>query len=169
MFIINLRRLAQAPIELSGEIAEGDSIWGDPGFELASPVSVVATAEGSPTRGVTIHGSLSGRVRRECRRCLEGMESVVSEDFDLLFDPKVSLIEEDIRVYALDSEADKLDLKPALRERFVLAVPTYTVCRPDCRGLCDSCGANLNEETCECSPGGPDPRWGPLTALRKES
>ena len=168
MFTINLNRLVEAPIELRGEIAIGDPVWDGVAFELITPVTVIARVEGSPTRGVGVHASLSGRIRRECRRCLESTDSEVSDKFDLLFDPKVSPIEEDIRVYALDSEAEKLDLKPALRERFVLAVPTYTVCRADCRGLCDSCGANLNHESCECGPGGPDPRWAPLTAIREK-
>lgn len=164
-----MRRLENGPVQVRGAIAVDDTVWSSSGIQPASDVAVEATATGSPTRGVHVRGSISGRIRRECRRCLEPVELGVSDDFNLLFDPKISKIEEDLRAYALDPRAEELDLKPALRERFILAVPMYTVCRSDCRGLCSRCGANLNEEACECSPAGPDPRWGPLAALRRET
>lgn len=169
MFVLSLRRLEKGSVELCGAIAADDPVWSASDIQPASDVAVETTATGSPTRGVQVRGSLSGRIRRECRRCLEPVELGVADDFNLLFDPKISKIEEDLKAYALDPRAEELDLKPALRERFILAVPTYTVCRSDCCGLCARCGANLNEEACECSPAGPDPRWGPLAALRRET
>lgn len=168
MFVLNLRRLEKGSVDVRGAIAKDDPVWNASDLQPASDVAVEATATGSTTRGVYVRGSLDGQVRRECRRCLEPVELAVSDDFNLLFDPKISKIEEDLKAYALDPRAEELDLKPALRERFILAVPTYVVCRSDCRGLCGRCGANLNEEACECGPVGPDPRWGPLAALRRE-
>jgi uncharacterized protein len=168
MFELNLRRLEKGPVEFRGAISADDPVWGDSDTRPAGDVAVEATATGSPTRGVHVRGSLSAEILRACRRCLEPVRLSVSDDFSLLFDPKISRIEEDLRAYALDPRAELLDLKPALRERFILAVPTYIVCSSDCRGLCARCGANLNEEACECGPVGPDPRWGPLVALRRE-
>jgi uncharacterized protein len=39
------------------------------------------------------------------------------------------------------------------------------VCREDCRGLCPSCGANRNRETCSCQIEWVDPRMDALRAL----
>ena len=48
-------------------------------------------------------------------------------------------------------------------EQWLLDVPGYALCREDCKGLCPTCGADLNEGECECPPAA-DSRW---DALRK--
>jgi uncharacterized protein len=48
-----------------------------------------------------------------------------------------------------------------------LAAPLHVLCRPDCRGLCPTCGQNLNEEPCSCQPE-PDPRWSVLQGLLEQ-
>src|SRR5438128_9630271 len=39
----------------------------------------------------------------------------------------------------------KIDLTPLLREELILATPLAPLCRPDCKGLCDVCGDDLNQ------------------------
>jgi uncharacterized protein len=46
----------------------------------------------------------------------------------------------------------------------LVAIPVHVVCRPDCRGLCVTCGKNLNEGDCDCKTE-PDPRWAALQEL----
>ncbi|UCC72678.1 MAG: DUF177 domain-containing protein [Gemmatimonadota bacterium] len=169
MLIIDLRRLDDAPVEVEGEIASDDPQWANTGLELVSPLVARATAEGSTTRGVWVRGSLKGHVRAACRRCLEPLELEVGDEFAILFDPKTSEAEGDLTLYGLDPKAEELDLRTPLRERMLLAVPEYPLCRDGCRGLCARCGANLNEGDCSCEPAGTDPRWGPLQALRNET
>ena len=43
-----------------------------------------------------------------------------------------------------------LDLGDVFRERVFLALPEKVLCAEDCRGLCPSCGADLNQEPCRC-------------------
>jgi uncharacterized protein len=43
-------------------------------------------------------------------------------------------------------------LTVAVREQVLLQVPQFTLCREECRGLCPTCGADLNEGACECVP-----------------
>ena len=47
----------------------------------------------------------------------------------------------------------RFDLAPLLAELFWLAWPHKALCRPDCAGLCPTCGANLNETACSCRQG----------------
>jgi len=42
-----------------------------------------------------------------------------------------------------------IDLAPLVREYLLLEVPIKPLCRPDCKGLCVVCGADLNVESCE--------------------
>jgi uncharacterized metal-binding protein YceD (DUF177 family) len=169
VLIIDLRRLNEAPVEVDGEIACDDPLWSGGGLELASPVVVHARADGSATRGVWVRGSMRARVRSACRRCLEILELEVSEDFAVLFDGKTSDDEGDWEVYGFDPRAEELDLRIPLAERLMLVVPSYALCRETCAGLCDHCGANLNEGDCGCTAADADPRWGPLQELRSES
>jgi uncharacterized protein len=44
-------------------------------------------------------------------------------------------------------------------------IPAKHLCRESCKGLCPRCGANLNEETCECRQ---DLKSSPFAILKKE-
>ena len=41
-----------------------------------------------------------------------------------------------------------IDLDPVVREQVLLALPVSVVCRDDCKGLCSTCGQDLNEQDC---------------------
>jgi uncharacterized protein len=166
--VIDLRRLEEAPAQIRGEIAADDPLWQEAGLELVTPLLVQATAEGSWARGVRVRGSMLASIRACCRRCLGTLELEVAESFDIFFDPNTSPGDEDVGLYALDSGAEELYLSGPLRERFVLAVPAFPLCREDCLGLCPRCGADLNECECSCRVAEADPRWGPLEALRSD-
>jgi uncharacterized protein len=79
-------------------------------------------------------------------------------------------VEEDVEL--LDEDLDTayyrdhvLDLADMLREQFYLALPMRPLCRPDCQGLCPSCGIDRNVDTCQCQTDWVDPRLSGLKAL----
>ena len=47
---------------------------------------------------------------------------------------------------------ESVDLTGDIRESMLLAIPSYPVCSPDCKGLCSQCGFNLNRGQCACRP-----------------
>ena len=53
------------------------------------------------------------------------------------------------------------------REEWLLAVPAFSLCREDCKGLCPRCGADLNERPCDCADT-TDARWDALKAARPD-
>lgn len=57
-----------------------------------------------------------------------------------------------------------LDLDELVREDVFLAMPARYLCRPDCKGLCGICGADLNLGDCGCQKPA-DPRWDALKEL----
>ena len=65
----------------------------------------------------------------------------------------------------VDDTTEFADLTDELRQSIILALPSYPVCRPDCRGVCPMCGKNLNEGSCTCRHVERDSRWGALDAL----
>ena len=59
-----------------------------------------------------------------------------------------------------------IDFWPAVREQILLALPPAPLCREDCKGLCPTCGKDLNEGECGCDRTAHDPRWDALKALQ---
>jgi len=128
--------------------------------------------------GTTVHvrGDLGGRVTVECGRCLDRYPVEVDEKMDLFYLPRLAERpedeEEEIELDDHDVvvgyyEDEKLDLGEVVREQLVLALPMKRVCRPDCAGLCPTCGRNRNTDSCACpAPEEPtDPRLAPLLKL----
>ena len=61
---------------------------------------------------------------------------------------------------------DFVDLTPNIREDILLELPQRALCGPKCKGLCPTCGKNLNEGACQCEPSRADLRWHALDQLR---
>jgi uncharacterized protein len=61
----------------------------------------------------------------------------------------------------------ELDLEPAIRDAISLAEPIAPLCRPDCPGLCPTCGLDLTSNTGhEHVIDDIDPRLASLAGLR---
>ena len=63
---------------------------------------------------------------------------------------------------------DRLELAAWARDATALALPDKILCRPDCAGLCPTCGKNLNDEPHGHEDENADPRWAVLERLRNE-
>lgn len=62
-----------------------------------------------------------------------------------------------------------LDVSQMVLSDVFLSLPIRFVCRPDCKGLCDQCGKNLNDGPCDCPKQDIDPRLLPLQKLLEEA
>ena len=117
-------------------------------------------------------GTLTGKVARECVRCLGIFEEEIHLECEADFSqprpaapsldsPKKSKKTSRRHMAILDETEDQdidmypitesqIDLLPALREHLILATPPHPVCQERCAGLCQACGGNLNDDVCEC-------------------
>lgn len=114
----------------------------------------------SLTDGIVVRGRISADFHGECRRCLAPIVGRIEADVHELYqvvmtDPDAFLIEGDI-----------IDLAPMVRETVLLDLPDAPLCRPDCPGLCPTCGRDLNQGLCSCPPETIDSRWSVLDELR---
>lgn len=111
--------------------------------------------------GVLVRGTLSARIDVACARCLTPIELDTSADVAELY------MEPDTDVEPGYEVRDGLiDLDPLVRDALLPMLPVAPRCRPDCQGLCPTCGVNRNVEDCDCTEPVPDSRWGALEALR---
>jgi uncharacterized protein len=163
MLQVDLRSLAQGPVDTDGTLASTDPLFEGLDFTLTAPVVVHGRLTDAGEENFYWRGRLTTTVSGECRRCLTGVSIPIQASVDALFTEDAS--GEDPSVYPLPPRATSVDLTGPVREELILAVPEYVLCKDDCRGLCPRCGADLNAGPCQCRPES-DPRWAALEALK---
>jgi uncharacterized protein len=116
--------------------------------------------------GIEVAGTVTAPYTAECRRCLRPIHEVLEVAVREMYRPHpVRERQEDEDTYPLEGEL--LDLAPLARDAVLLELPVNPLCRPDCEGLCPTCGAALDDGPCGCPAPASDPRWGALEALRQ--
>ena len=168
MLSFDLRQLDAKAAQVDGALAADDPVWLDGDIKPAGAVKVTGRLSSAGSGRFYFSGHIEGDVEGNCRRCLQETDQHISEESHFFFAEADDEEADDPDVYRLDARAAKLDLRPAIREQWLLAVPAYSLCRDDCKGLCPSCGTNLNEATCECASR-TDPRWDALRTARADS
>lgn len=163
MLRIDLREVRAGPVETTGQIAADDPLFADVEVVLARPVGVSGHITQAGERKFFWRAQIDTVARGECRRCLAPVDIVVSRALELVLAASDEA-PDDEGCYTYASRTTVLDLRDAVREELVLALPQFVECRSDCRGLCPHCGANLNAGPCGCRAPS-DPRWGTLRAL----
>jgi uncharacterized protein len=80
---------------------------------------------------------LSATVQYCCARCLKECVKKIEKDFNI--------------EYPLDKSDQLINITPDIRSEVILDYPVKFLCKPDCRGICQKCGQDLNEGECGCS------------------
>ena len=63
---------------------------------------------------------------------------------------------------------NQLRLSDWARDAIAVELPQQILCRPDCAGLCPTCGEDLNENPHEHEDERMDPRWAALEELKEK-
>lgn len=96
-------------------------------------------------------GSVTGRWKVECTRCLTPVEG----SFSGTVEARGSI------------DGGPLDVSDDVRQAIALAQPMKTLCKPDCKGLCQVCRKNLN--TTDCGHGQSGPSQGRIRLIPPEA
>jgi len=127
----------------------------NPSFEFfVGPIDVSLAITRSGLR-LMVTGSVSYRAKLERATCACEYECDFDEPLAAEFLSCDELPEEPGRKSECEDQGglhgNWLDLLPMVRDAIHLAVPIAPRCRPDCRGLCPVCGADLNKGQCSCT------------------
>jgi len=115
------------------------------------------------SRGILVQGTLETRVRGECARCLTETPIELKVPIEELFVYPPEPGEESTL-----ADDGILDIAPLLREEIILDTPIGVLCKPDCAGICPTCGQNLNDGPCDCEREDIDPRFAALKNLKDD-
>ena len=171
--VLDLTRIRQPETELE-KTYEASAFEGrDHVFRIVAPVDLRFTVYKDRDRY-----RLVGRVKTElelgCSRCLEPYRTPVDTAFDLRYLPGTENAGDEEREVENDDLSaayyrdEQIDLGQLIEEQIYLVLPMKPLCRPECRGLCPQCGANLNADTCACESRWVDPRMAGLKAIFSE-
>lgn len=98
-----------------------------------------------------------------CSRCLDTFIYPIDIDIEERYTNDSDFQDEDGEVTFVKD--DVLDITEIVESSIISTLPIKRLCKEDCKGLCQSCGANLNKETCSCNNENIDPRLEGLRAL----
>lgn len=117
---------------------------------------------------IVLNCSLSVNARLICDRCQEEYQREFRNEFILTYlFAKEDVTSDDLNLYYISPESDKINLHQDIIDFAILAVPMKKLCQEDCKGLCASCGMNLNAEACQCKKDEINPVWEALQKLKK--
>jgi uncharacterized protein len=105
-----------------------------------------------------LRGDFRFVLKQPCSRCAETVTTPIDHHFELALShqpgprpsanqkPNEESEESDLIIF----HGPELELDSIVREQLHLSFPYKTLCRPDCKGICQKCGKNLNEGLCGC-------------------
>ena len=140
---LDIRELQVSPSEFA---LEGED------FKIVAPIDSYIQFS-RHNQSVYTKAEFSTSLVVECRRCIESLETEIVAAVELQFcqvddpekmDPR--LIDAGERHYS----GDVIDLSEDARQGLMLEIPEWPLCSESCKGLCASCGTNLNTGECNC-------------------
>ncbi len=148
-----------------------------PGIPIAEDVELAGPIQGElklsrTGRGIIARGRLDTALVEQCSRCLAPVVAPIAVEIEEEALPTIDIDtgmpvqlgpEEDA---ILLDDHHELDLQEVVREAISLAEPIAPLCRPDCRGLCLTCGVDLNVDPAHTHDDDEiDPRLAGLAAM----
>jgi uncharacterized protein len=172
-FIFDLRELGRG----AGSLREyRRSVPAPAGLGL----DLIGVPEGAPlalelrleevTEGVLVTGTATAPLTGQCGRCLDPVSDELDVDLCELFAYPNSVTDETTEqdeVHRISGE--QVDVEPMVHDAVVLALPWTPLCRPDCAGLCPTCGQRLDDLPAGHAHDLIDPRWAALAAFTEVS
>ena len=173
---LNVSDLLRAPTGTQRRYDVDEPVDGiDPGEVKILSAAVGTIVATRTVAGVLITGELRTTIEAGCSRCLIPYGASAITSLEEEFVPSV-----DVNTGAtlpIPSETDPclliggqhmLDLTEVLRQSLILCATGCGPCRPDCAGLCVTCGQNLNEMHCDCAMPETNSPFGVLKDLLEE-
>ena len=119
-------------------------------YKLASTINVEGKVSNT-NKGLYLDIDVNFTIVDNCSRCLEEVEVpieysiqgfLVKEDYD-----EDDFEDDDALIF----NGQELNLVDIIEQTLDFKITASVLCKEDCKGLCQGCGANLNIEACSCN------------------
>jgi uncharacterized protein len=160
MIGVNVAQLLHAPVGTTRSYPL-DEREPDLARELGLLTPIVGTLKLTRTNhGILADVSYTVDVEQECGRCLDPARSTIASEVSEEFLPSTNIVTGLPEMVEADVESPRvnanheLDVTDIIRQDIVVQQPLQPLCRPECPGLCPSCGSELQTDTCTCADDG---------------
>jgi len=121
---------------------------------------------------IRVHGSVDTTVNLTCSRCLSEFTPDLTSEFTIFYtksataepEDEVELGEQDL--VSATYSGDEIDFSAEIAEQVLLELPYKPLCFEECKGLCTSCGTDLNSRDCGCSNNAVAMKFSSLNGLK---
>lgn len=132
---IKIAQIPDSGLQLSESCRPSDLDLNGADIKFTEPINLSCEVS-KGINNVSVSLKINTTMHLNCSRCLEEFTIPLSKEVKLNF--------------PIEHKKEVVDLTDNLREEIMLGYPLKPLCRPDCRGLCSSCGQNLNQGKCNC-------------------
>ncbi len=106
---------------------------------------------------------IEGDRKLVCDRCAKDYTRISHVSYESVIVESLDNMDDDGEIVVCAE--DEFDIGDLAISTFILGLDSKNLCSEDCKGLCQSCGANLNEQVCNCQKESIDPRLEVLSQL----
>lgn len=140
---------------------EGDVFYdGKEEIRILSPIEVEGTLS-IIEKQLSLDATAKVKIELTCSRCLEKFY----RDMEIHIEEKFSNDDANKDDDYIFIDSDVIDITEIIENNIILCLPIRRLCSESCKGLCQSCGTNLNHSTCNCGDEDIDPRLAKLKEL----
>ena len=159
-------KVTGAEIKFSGDAGFSDAEFIGENYRFCEPLKVTGRVYNNG-QSLTLEADVMGSMVTECARCLDETEvDVKFSAHELLSQRKENDAEsEDIILF----DGYEIELDEIIADHFLMNISGRYLCSEDCKGLCPTCGKNLNEGDCDCDNDYIDPRWQALADILNQT
>ena len=116
---------------------------------------------------IELNATIRYTYKEVCARCLKEFMNTIETQFTaFITDNEVE--DDDSEKINIIIHDNSIDIDEAIKQVIYLSIPMKSLCSENCKGICPTCGANLNIEECDCENNSIDPRLEELKKLLKE-
>jgi uncharacterized protein len=138
-----IKRQGKDELDFFFEYQLDNSLIDIPNVTFNCPIKISGTVTLTGEHSAVVDGEIEFVLIGDCTRCLEGASrsyyATFSEDFGIDTINNKSI------------KGDKIDLTETVTETVLTNMPVSFLCSDDCKGLCFTCGTNLNNGSCNCN------------------
>ncbi|QNM05908.1 YceD family protein [Qiania dongpingensis] len=131
------------------------------------PVKLRVTNTGD--KKLLIEADVSFALVMPCDRCLEAVTVPFSFPISRMADFREGKEESEEPEEQPYIEGYTLDVDALVRDELFVHMPMKVLCREDCKGICNRCGANLNHGVCGCEVTEQDPRMAVIRDIFRDA
>ena len=101
--------------------------------------------------GYRIYGNVFCQIKLSCDRCLCRYKKKIKTALNILLTNNKDIVREknaDVIMFTMSD--DFVDLSSILHDIIMVEKPFKSLCGDNCKGICPSCGLDLNLDQCKC-------------------